>query len=192
MRAYKGLKMSLSKSLVQFQLNLKPINKDSVNPFFKSNYLSLSGILEIAVPELSKCGISLSQPMRVDNGVTILQTKLTHENGESFVSEMILPVVLDPQKLGSLITYYKRYQLQAMLGISSKDDDDDGNSVSQDVAKTYSKQQDTAPLASKAQIDKIKELYSQDERSKIDPKTLTSSGASMLISKALANNNKNV
>ena len=43
---------------------------------------------------------------------------------------MIMPVLQDPQKLGSLITYYKRYQLQALLGISTADEDDDGNLVS--------------------------------------------------------------
>lgn len=121
---------TIAKSFVIFQSRLKPINKDAENPFFKSQYLSLSGILEIVIPLLSECGLSVSQPMRIDSGVVILQTILRHELGEYLVSEMILPPNPDPQKLGSLITYYKRYQLQAMLGVCSSDDDDDGQAVS--------------------------------------------------------------
>lgn len=122
--------MSISKSMVEFQSKLKPINKDAENPFFKSSYLSLSGILEAALPILSECGLAITQPMRIDGELAILQTKITHENGEFILSEMVLPYVADPQKFGSLITYYKRYQLQAMLGICGKEDDDDGNNAS--------------------------------------------------------------
>jgi hypothetical protein len=50
-------------------------------------------------------------------------------------SEMILPNHADPQKYGSLISYYKRYQLQAMLGVSTTDEDDDANMVSQPQQK---------------------------------------------------------
>lgn len=117
----------ISEALVKAQKQFKPVSKDSENPFFKSSYADLSSILQSVMPVLSSNGLALSQPMRVDSGVTILMTVLVHESGEIMKSEMILPVVADPQKFGSLITYYKRYQLQAMLGISTKDEDDDAN-----------------------------------------------------------------
>ena len=150
--------MSISKSMVEFQSKLKPINKDAENPFFKSSYLSLSGILEATLPILSECGLAITQPMRIDGELAILQTKITHENGEFILSEMVLPYVADPQKFGSLITYYKRYQLQAMLGICGKEDDDDGNNASYDPNKkpqnSYNKPAPQAPKAqpSQAQI----------------------------------------
>jgi hypothetical protein len=83
--------------------------------------------------------------MRVDGDKTILITKLIHESGEELVSEMILPHNSDPQKYGSLITYYKRYQLQAILGVSTKDEDDDGNSVSMPKNVNYEPKKQDQP-----------------------------------------------
>jgi hypothetical protein len=36
---------------------------------------------------------------------------------------MVLPNLQDPQKLGSAITYYRRYTLQSLLGLQAEDDD---------------------------------------------------------------------
>lgn len=121
---------NLSQALVKFHANLKPIKKDAQNPFFKSDYLTLSGILDAVRHPLASNGLAVIQSMRVQDATTILITKLLHESGEEMVSEMIMPVLSDPQKMGSLLTYYKRYQLQALLLISTSDEDDDGNSVS--------------------------------------------------------------
>lgn len=122
---------AINKALVQFHAQLKPIQKDASNPFFKSDYLTLSGILDAIREPLAKNGLAIAQPIRVDGDKNILATRLIHESGEEILSEMILPSLADPQKFGSLITYYKRYQLQALLGISASDEDDDANSVSQ-------------------------------------------------------------
>lgn len=121
---------NINASLVKFHASLKPIRKDAQNPFFKSDYLTLSGILDAVRQPLAANGLALIQSMRVQDATTILVTRLLHESGEEVSSEMIMPVLSDPQKLGSLITYYKRYQLQALLGISTADEDDDGNLVS--------------------------------------------------------------
>lgn len=123
----------ISSALVLAQSKFRPVNKDSENPFFKSSYADLSSILNMVVPILSSEGIAVSQPMRVEGEKTILCTNLIHTSGELMVSEMILPNIADPQKYGSLITYYKRYQLQAMLGISTTDDDDDANNASSNI-----------------------------------------------------------
>jgi hypothetical protein len=40
----------------------------------------------------------------------------------------------DPQKLGSAVTYYRRYTLQSLLGLQAEDDD--ANSASQAVKST--------------------------------------------------------
>jgi len=122
---------NLSQALVKFQSQLKPVNKESENPFFKSVYADLSSILQAVMPVLSANGLAVIQPMRIEGDKTLLITQIIHESGEFVESQMVLPQVQDPQKYGSLITYYKRYQLQAMLGIATKDEDDDGNSVSQ-------------------------------------------------------------
>lgn len=121
---------SIASALVKFQSQLKPVEKGSENPFFKSTYANLSDILQAVMPLLSSCGLSITQPMRVTDNGTILITRLLHESGELIESEMILPHNADPQKFGSLISYYKRYQLTALLGIATIDEDDDANRAS--------------------------------------------------------------
>lgn len=122
-------KNNLAKALVTFQSKLKPAGKDAVNPFFKSNYLTLSGILDHVMPLLAECGLSITQPYRVDGDRTILGTRLLHESGEFMLSEMIVPSHPDPQKFGSLLTYYRRYQLQALVCVSTNEEDNDGNDL---------------------------------------------------------------
>jgi hypothetical protein len=36
---------------------------------------------------------------------------------------MKLPEILDPQKIGSAVTYYRRYTLQSLLSLQAVDDD---------------------------------------------------------------------
>jgi hypothetical protein len=153
----------IAKAIVDFQSKLKPITKDSDNPFYKSKYADLSSILQSVTPILSSCGLSIIQPMRVDQGITLLKTIVLHESGELVESEMILPVISDAQKFGSLITYYKRYQLQALLGISTSDEDDDANMVSspivqQSAIKQTPKTQSSNKPASPAQINALKKM----------------------------------
>lgn len=136
---------NLNASLVKFHASLKPIRKDAQNPFFKSDYLTLSGILDAVRQPLATNGLAVIQSMKVQEATTILVTKLIHESGEEVSSEMIMPVLGDPQKLGSLITYYKRYQLQALLGISTADEDDDGNSVSMPKNVNYEPKKQDQP-----------------------------------------------
>lgn len=124
---------NLSAALVNFQANLKPVQKDAQNPFFKSDYLTLSGIIEAIREPLAKNGLAIIQAMKVDGANNILMTTLIHVSGEQITSEIILPSHADPQKFGSLVTYYKRYQLQALLLISTSDEDDDANMVSSPV-----------------------------------------------------------
>jgi hypothetical protein len=148
----------ISQAFNQFQAQLRPVNKDSENPFFKSSYADLSSILQSVVPILTANGLAVTQPMRVEAGTTILITRIMHKSGESFESEMILPSVLDPQKFGSLITYYKRYQLQAILGVSTKDEDDDANFAS-DKPKTSTNQPSSSSIpASDAQKGALKKM----------------------------------
>jgi len=157
----------ISKALVKFQSELKPAGKDAINPFFKSNYLTLSGIIDHVMPILSSNGLAIIQPMKIQDGMTILLTRLIHVSGESIESEMILPSHNDPQKHGSLITYYKRYQLQALLGISTSEEDDDGNSVSdqkpQPQVNKPVQNNPSGQLATPKQIEVLKKFFPKSE-----------------------------
>jgi hypothetical protein len=65
------------------------------------------------------------QPIQNGNVTTII---IDCENNESIESSIALPVLSDPQKLGSAITYFRRYTLQSLLSLMAEDDD--GNKAS--------------------------------------------------------------
>jgi hypothetical protein len=52
---------SLAKALIDFQGRVQKISKDAKNPFFKSNYASLSNIQDAISKPLSESGLAYSQ-----------------------------------------------------------------------------------------------------------------------------------
>ena len=120
--------MSIYKKLFEAKKGIGTIFKDSKNPFFKSNYLSLNGLVEAIEDVLNDNQLVLLQP--IANGC--VRTEIYDiESNESVFSEMTLPNITDPQKLGSAITYYRRYTLQSLLCLQAEDDD--GNSATKQV-----------------------------------------------------------
>lgn len=128
--------MSIAKAFVAFQKECPNIEKTKITKVkmksggeYSFAYADLPEILDKCRPVLSKHGLSVFHIMKEDEKGTILIAKLLHESGESIESSVKLPPVHDPQAMGSMITYYRRYSLVALLGIAA-DEDDDGNSAS--------------------------------------------------------------
>lgn len=120
----------ISKALLTFQMKMEPIKKDSENPFYKNKYASLSTILEHIQIPLAECGLAFSQMPDGDCLCTIL---MHTESGEYLQSCYSLhPQQINPQGLGSAITYARRYALGAILGLNI-DIDDDAQVASQPV-----------------------------------------------------------
>jgi hypothetical protein len=124
------MKELLSK-ISEVKSEIGTLSKNASNPFFKSKYLDLGEILSNLEPILQKHKLLLLQPV-LDNSVYTEIHDL--ESGEIIKSAIPLPNIQDPQKIGSAITYYRRYSLQSLLALQT--DDDDGNKASQkEVAK---------------------------------------------------------
>lgn len=111
--------------LFEFQKKVEAIKKDSKNPFFKSNYFDINALLAEIKPLLNELGLVISQPLRVIDGKNTLTTFIIDETDGTTLatSDIILPDLQDPQKLGSAITYYRRYSLQSLLALQAEDDD---------------------------------------------------------------------
>ena len=95
------------------------ISKDSSNPFFKSKYFDINSLLLHVEPIIQKNGLLLLQP--IQDG--LVKSIIFDTNGFSIESGIALPELNDPQKLGSAITYYRRYTLQSLLALQAEDDD---------------------------------------------------------------------
>lgn len=119
---------TLVQALAAFQADLPPVDLDRVNLHFKSKYASLGSITKKVFPKLAEHGFAFSVGSFVDNGALILDAHLIHESGDSRSAQFPITET-NPQKVGSAVTYYRRYALAALTGIVA-DEDDDGNAAS--------------------------------------------------------------
>lgn len=123
--------MTIYDKLLLVQAEMGSIKKTTSNTFFKNRYADINDILEVVKPVLCNHGLVLTQPIEFDfeKGAIISSIVTDTETSESIRSSLLLTLLPDPQKLGSSITYYRRYTLQSLLALQAEDDD--GNAVSQ-------------------------------------------------------------
>lgn len=130
---------NLAQAMLEFQKLSVSAVKDGKNPHFKSNYATLEAVIN-AASQATKFGICFTQEVDFEfhgeTGMTFIRTVLIHApSGDT--RESRTPIrskdPTDPQKMGSGITYAKRYGLQAAFGLPSEDDD--GNAASQPPKK---------------------------------------------------------
>lgn len=118
----------LATSLSKAQGEMAVAKKESENPYFKSNYADLEQIVSTSRPALTKYGLSVTQQIITDDsGATMLHTILVHSSGQWIESTMrVLPPKNDIQTISSYITYLKRINYAALIGVVASDEDDDG------------------------------------------------------------------
>ena len=129
--------MNLNEKLFAIQGEVEVISKDSINPFFKSRYFDINKLLETLKPLLQKHKLLLMQPLTEIGGKPALSTIIidTETNDKASFATPI-PENIDPQKMGSAITYFRRHALQSFFAIQSEDfslqaEDDDANLASE-------------------------------------------------------------
>lgn len=125
----------LAMALAKAQGNMEAAKKDATNPFFKSKYATLDSIWSACREPLSSNGLAVIQSLGGDSDHFYLETMLVHESGQ-YLSDTIpvTPAKDDIQGLGSALTYTRRYALASIVGITT-DEDDDGNSSTQQNQK---------------------------------------------------------
>lgn len=121
------------KRILEVKKQIGTLSKNDKNPFYKSQYLNLNDLLNHVEPLLWEQNLLLLQPI-IENKVhsIIIDCETNKVLTQSF---MELPPITDPQKLGSAITYYRRYTLKSLLSIAEKDDDGN-NAANKEVKPT--------------------------------------------------------
>lgn len=130
---------TLTERLLEFQSKIQVIKKDAKNPHFKNTYATLANVLSEVKPILSEVGLLITQPID-DRGIGTVIT----DGKESISSFIPMPQGLQPQPLGSCISYFRRYTVCSLLSLEI--DDDDANATI-----------NTKPLATKEIIVKAKQ-----------------------------------
>ena len=113
------MEKNIYSKIFKLQQEIGSISKSNENPFYKSKYFDINSLIEQLSPLLIKNKLVLIQPI-TDNQVRSIIYDL---DGGSIESSIELPNNLDAQKLGSAITYYRRYTLQSLLALQAVDDD---------------------------------------------------------------------
>lgn len=153
--------MTLHTKLLEIQnLGLK-FGKTASNPFYKSKYLTLDHLLDKLLPELNKLEILVRHYTENNEVVTAISDWET-----VMTSKFPIGNVSDPQKIGSAITYAKRYNLGQLFNIVT-DDDDDGNKASVSTTDSFNK-----PNFGKRNMDNLKAAIEKWERTKNKEETL--------------------
>lgn len=93
---------------------------------YEYKYATLDDVIAATRPHLNENGIAVIQNTGVAGARVTVRTILAHSSGESWTSD---PMEMtgdsgDPKKTGSAISYARRYQMSATLGVASEEDDD--------------------------------------------------------------------
>ena len=96
-------------------------------------YASLSSGLELVRKSLGRHEIATVQTTSFDDGVGLIRltTTLVHTSGEWIASDWPVCAVAEaavPHRLGTALTYARRYALFTLVGIAGEDDLDDTGS----------------------------------------------------------------
>jgi hypothetical protein len=100
--------------------SIKKVAKNAKNPHFKNNYADINALIEEVEPILLENRLLLLQP--IEDGY-VYSRIVDIDTSEICESCMKLPEIQDPQKIGSAVTYYRRYTLQSLLSLQAVDDD---------------------------------------------------------------------
>ena len=133
---------NLGKSLAAFNGEVEKVAKGAKNPQFRSKYVTLDSLIEATKPILQKYGLSVLQiPLSGEQDQVGVKSLLLHESGEFIESEPLFMtpqrmvkggeyvVAKDAQAAGSTISYLRRYSYQAILNLSTGEDDDGESAV---------------------------------------------------------------
>lgn len=113
----------LAPAMAKAQAAIGAAKKTSKGNYGK--YADLASVWDACEAALEANGLVVLQGFSTEGGADgSLWTMLLHTGGEYIIGTC--PLVLgkrDPQGIGSATTYYRRYGLAAMLGITQEDDD---------------------------------------------------------------------
>lgn len=110
--------LTLHQKLHRAKLAIGKVTKNATS--HHSKYADLNAILSTVEPVLLENGLLLIQPIQ---GNSVCTQIVDVDSGAMLESCMDLPQGVNPQNMGSAITYYRRYTLQSALSLQAVDDD---------------------------------------------------------------------
>lgn len=97
--------------------------KDS-NRLVEYLYAPLDVINKAVTKPLAKNGLVIMHVISKENEKNILKTRLYHSSGQWLESKLEFQNYSNAKDLGSILTYYRRYQVCGLLNLAAEEDDD--------------------------------------------------------------------
>lgn len=116
----------LTDKMLEVQRKLGVVVKDSSNPYYKSKYADINKFIEVLKPILNEVGLVVVQPLATHKKsmTTGIETRVIDPDTDDFMTSFVkIPENTDAQKMGSTITYFRRYALQSLFFMQAEDDD---------------------------------------------------------------------
>ncbi len=112
---------SVYKKLFEMKQYIGKVVKDKENKFTNSRFTDINGILEHTEPALQECGLLIVDEIAEET----LHTKLIDPDTGDFIESVATLVMVkqDPQAYMSSLSYMRRANRVALLGIEQIDDD---------------------------------------------------------------------
>lgn len=135
-------KQKFNEAMAKFKAMCPPVKRRTENAQFKVTRDGVAGFRKYAALEdieatirgpLGECGLSYRwTDTKIDNGSMSMVCVVSHVGGHSESSPATLPVnsnagCSEAQKYGAAMTYAQRYSLIQALGLTTCDEDSDGN-----------------------------------------------------------------
>jgi hypothetical protein len=131
----------LAEALASAQGEIQGAHKDKDNPYYNSKYADLASVWDACRAPLSANGLAVVQTFSTEileymgedkDGKEVslsyakvtLISRLVHSSGQ-FIDMDVTSESRDagPQAIGSVVTFLRRYSLQALVGVAPEDDD---------------------------------------------------------------------
>jgi len=118
---------NITKAMFEVQKAMPTMSKDGEAKAgsFSYKFSTLPKIMKTLTPLFAEHGLLVTHSLTMIEDRVVLVTSIIHvESGEAV--ESVLPMAIDsnPQNFGKLMSYYRRYALCGLLGITSEDDTD--------------------------------------------------------------------
>lgn len=130
---------TLQQAFAQALAEMPDLLADAKNPHFRSKYVSLPRLLQAVRPVLAKHGLAVVQELTppkpnaysdAGDGLLLTTKIISSSHDETLtLAAWPIPLLQNPQHLGSYLTYARRYSLMTTLGIMGDPDDDGQRAV---------------------------------------------------------------
>lgn len=156
---------NLMKAMIESAPEIRSIAKSKQAYGYK--YATLDSLIDMLREVLPKHGLWFTQIPTRSEEESVLTTRVFHESGEWLEDSILMTdtelqgKANDTQKLGASITYFRRYVLSSIFGVSA-DEDVDGNLASKERPQQARPQSTAQKIDSKTYLKKeIRERIDQ-------------------------------